>query len=329
MTLVKLLLVLTGVVSAQADQIWRPDFLSASTQFYGPSSPTGPVIVRPTSTAASVTTGTQSTPGGSSTITTKDGTKIFYKDWGTGQPIVFSHGAPLSADDWDAQMFFFGSHGFRVIAHDRRGHGRSSQPWDGHNMDQYSDDLSELIEYLNLTNAVLVAHSTGGGEITRYMGRHGTSRIAKAVLISSVPPHLIANIPKPVWDGFRAGILADRSTIYRSMTIPFYGYNRPNVTSSQGVIDHFVIQCQQGSIKAHYDTMTALSETDFTDDLKSIKIPLLVMHGLDDQIVPFPFARQLSHQLVKGSQLVTYPGFPHGMCTTHADVINADLLAFI
>ncbi|OWA51275.1 Non-heme chloroperoxidase [Hypsibius exemplaris] len=265
----------------------------------------------------------------SSTITVRDGSKIFYKDWGTGQPIVFSHGAPLSADDWDAQMFFFGTHGFRVVAHDRRGHGRSSQPFNGHDMDTYSDDLATLIEYLNLTNIILIGHSTGGGEITRYMGRHGTKRIAKAVLIASVPPHLAAAVPMQVFDGFRAALLADRSQFYKDTTIPFYGYNRAGANKSQGVIDHFWAQCVQGSKKAHYDEIIALSETDFTADLQRIDRPLLVMQGDDDQVVPFPASGQLQAQLVRNAQLKLYPGFPHGMCTTHADVINNDILAFI
>ncbi|OQV12814.1 Non-heme chloroperoxidase [Hypsibius exemplaris] len=267
--------------------------------------------------------------GGSSTITTKDGTKIFYKDWGTGQPVVFAHGAPLNSDDWDAQLFYFGSHGFRVIAHDRRGHGRSSQPWDGHNMDQYADDLSELIEHLKLTNIILVGHSTGGGEITRYMARHGTRRVVKAVLISAIPPHYGALIPKALFDGQRASILTDRSQAYRDSTVPFYGYNRPGAVASQGVVDKFWLMCIQGSVKAHYDTVRALSETDFTEDLRGLDVPVLVLHGLDDQIVPFEVSGKLSAQLPKKAVLKTYEGFPHGMHTTHADVINADIFAFI
>ena len=271
-----------------------------------------------------------------STITAKDGTTIYYKDWGSGQPIVFSHGWPLSADDWDAQMLFFLSHDYRVIAHDRRGHGRSSQPGDGHDMDHYADDLAALTAHLDLQNAVHVGHSTGGGEVTRYIARHGASRVAKAVLISAVPPLMVktaanpGGLPKEVFDDFQAQVATNRAQFYLDVpTGPFYGYNRPGVKASQGVIWNWWRQGMMGGTKAHYDGIVAFSQTDFTEDLKKITVPTLVMHGDDDQIVPYADSGPLSAKLVKGAVLKTYKGFPHGMPTTNADVINADLLEFI
>jgi non-heme chloroperoxidase len=270
------------------------------------------------------------------TITTKDGVTIFYKDWGTGQPIVFSHGWPLSADDWDNQMMFFLNRGFRVIAHDRRGHGRSSQPGTGHDMDHYADDLSALTAHLDLKNAIHVGHSTGGGEVTRYIGRHGESRVAKAVLISAVPPLMVktpanpAGQPKEVFDGLQAALAANRAQFYLDLpTGPFYGYNRPGAKPSQGIIQNWWRQGMMGGIKAHYDGIVAFSQTDFTQDLKKFTVPTLVMHSEDDQIVPYVAAGPLSAKLVKGSVFKSYKSFPHGMPTTEAATINADLLAFI
>ena len=269
------------------------------------------------------------------TITTKDGTQIYYKDWGTGQPIVFSHGWPLSADDWDIQMLYFLQKGYRVIAHDRRGHGRSTQTWTGNDMDTYADDLAALTEALDLKNAVHIGHSTGGGEVARYIGRHGTKRVAKAVLMSAVPPIMVktaanpGGLPIEVFDGIRAGVASNRSQFYMDLTIPFYGYNRPNAKVSEAIRTEWWRQGMAGGVKAHYDCVKVFSETDFTEDLKKISVPTLVMHGDDDQIVPYKDAAVLSAQLVKGSTLKIYPGYPHGMFKTHADVINADLLSFI
>ncbi len=270
------------------------------------------------------------------TITTKDSTEIFYKDWGSGQPIVFSHGWPLSADDWDAQLLFFLRHGYRVIAHDRRGHGRSTQTADGHDMDHYADDLAALTAHLDLKNAIHVGHSTGGGEVVHYLGRHGESRVAKAALISAVPPLMVktaANplgLPKEVFDGFQAQLAANRSQFYRDVAAgPFYGYNRPGAKTSEAVIQNWWRQGMMGGAKAHYDGIVAFSQTDFTEDLKKITVPVLVMHSEDDQIVPYVAAGPLSSKLLKNGILKTYKGFPHGMPTTEADTINSDLLAFI
>src|SRR5271170_8100332 len=270
-----------------------------------------------------------------STVTVKDGSEIYYKDWGTGQPIVFSHGWPLSGDDWDGQMLFFGQHGYRVIARDRRGHGRSSQTWDGNEMDTYADDLAVLFETLDLKDAVMVGHSTGGGEVARYLARHGSKRVAKAVLISSVPPLMVktdknpGGLPLSVFDGLRAQLAANRPQFYKDITMPFYGYNRPGAKISEGIREHWWLQGMMGGMKAHYDCIKAFSETDFTEDLKKIDIPVLVMHGDDDQIVPIGAAGLMSAKILKKATLRVYPGFPHGMPATNADQINADLLAFI
>ena len=269
-------------------------------------------------------------------ITTKDGAEIFYKDWGHGQPIVFHHGWPLSADDWDGQMLFFLHNGFRVIAHDRRGHGRSTQTATGNEMDTYADDVAALAAALDLRNAVHIGHSTGGGEVARYLGRHGTSRVAKAVLISAVPPIMVKSEKNPgglaieVFDGLRAALAANRAQFYIDFsTGPFYGFNRPGAKVSQGVIDNWWRQGMMGGANAHYDCIKAFSETDFTEDLKKIDVPVLVMHGDDDQIVPYADAGPLSAKLLKNGTLKTYKGLPHGMCTTHPEIINPDLLAFV
>ncbi len=269
------------------------------------------------------------------TITTKDGTTIFYKDWGKGQPIVFSHGWPLTADDWDAQMLFFGQQGYRVIAHDRRGHGRSSQTWEGNDMDTYADDLAALTEKLDLKDAIHVGHSTGGGEVARYIGRHGTKRVGTAVLISAVPPLMVkteknpAGAPIEVFDELRAAYAANRPQFYRDLTLPFYGYNRPGAKISEGIRDKWWLQAMLGGMKAGYDCIKAFSETDFTEDLKKFDVPTLIMHGDDDQIVPIGAAGLMSAKIVKDATLKVYKGYPHGMCTTNADVINTDLLAFL
>jgi non-heme chloroperoxidase len=268
------------------------------------------------------------------TITTKDGTRIFYKDWGKGQPIVFSHGWPLSSDDWDARMLFFGQHGYRVIAHDRRGHGRSTQTWDGNDMDTYADDLAQLTEKLDLRDAIHVGHSTGGGEVARYIGRHGSKRVAKAVLIGAVPPIMLktasnpGGLPMEVFDNIRAGVANNRPQFYKDITLPFYGYNRAGAKVSEGIREHWWLQGMMGGVKAHYDCIKAFSETDFTEDLRKIDVPTLILHGDDDQIVPIADSALLSAKLVKNSTLKVYPGLPHGMCTTNPDEINADLLAF-
>ena len=270
------------------------------------------------------------------TITTTDGTEIYYKDWGTGQPIVFSHGWPLSADDWDTQMLFFLNHGYRVIAHDRRGHGRSSQTSDGHDMDHYADDLAALIAHLDLEQAVHVGHSTGGGEVVHYLARHGESRAVKAVIISAVPPLMVRTAanpggqPKQVFDDFQAQLAASRTRFYYEVASgPFYGYNRPGAKPSEAVIRNWWRQGMMGGAKAHYDGIVAFSQTDFTEDLKRLTLPVLVMHSEDDQIVPYAASAPLSVKLLKHGTLKTYKGFPHGMPTTEADTINADLLAFI
>ena len=268
------------------------------------------------------------------TITTKDGTQIYYKDWGKGQPIVFSHGWPLSADDWDGQMLFFGQRGYRVIAHDRRGHGRSTQTWDGNDMDTYADDLAALTEKLDLKDAIHVGHSTGGGEVARYLGRNGSARVAMAVLISAVPPLMVKTEKNPggapiaVFDDLRTALAANRAQFYKDITLPFYGYNRPGAKISEGHREHWWLQGMMGGMKAHYDCIKAFSETDFTEDLMKVDVPTLILHGDDDQIVPIGASAMMSAKLVKGAVLKIYPGFPHGMPTTNADEINNDMLAF-
>ncbi|UCI21476.1 alpha/beta hydrolase [Mesorhizobium sp. B2-1-8] len=273
---------------------------------------------------------------GSGTITTKDGTQIYYKDWGTGQPIVFHHGWPLSSDDWDAQMLFFLAQGYRVIAHDRRGHGRSTQTDIGNEMDTYAADVAELVAHLDLRDAIHVGHSTGGGEVARYVARYGSGgRVAKAALLGAVPPIMLktpanpGGLPIEVFDGFRSGVAANRAQLYVDVPAgPFYGFNRPGAEVSQGVVDNWYRQGMMGGTKAHYDCIKAFSETDFTEDLKAIDVPVLVMHGDDDQIVPLADSALLSIKLLKKGELKVYKGFPHGMATTHAEIINADLLAF-
>jgi non-heme chloroperoxidase len=270
-----------------------------------------------------------------STITTKDGVDIYYKDWGSGQPVVFSHGWPLNSDSWEAQMFHLANNGFRVIAHDRRGHGRSSQPWDGNDMDHYADDLAAVIEALDLKNAILVGFSTGGGEVARYVGRHGTKRVAKLALVSAVPPLMLktadnsGGLPIEVFDGIRAGSVKDRSQLYLDIASgPFYGYNRPGAKPSQGIINAWWMQGMMGGHKNTYDSIKAFSETDFRADLKKFDKPTLVIHGDDDQIVPIDAAGRASAAQIKGAKLIVYPGAPHGLTDTHKDKVNADLLAF-
>ncbi|MTB87207.1 alpha/beta hydrolase [Aeromicrobium senzhongii] len=269
------------------------------------------------------------------TITTDDGTEIFYKDWGSGQPIMFHHGWPLSSDDWDAQLLFFVQHGYRVIAHDRRGHGRSSQVAEGHDMDHYAADAADVVRHLDLHDVVHVGHSTGGGEVARYVARHGDGRVAKAVLIGAVPPLMLqteanpGGLPIEVFDGFREGVATNRSQFYLDVASgPFYGFNRPGANASEGIVWNWWRQGMAGGAKAHYDGVKAFSETDFTEDLRAIDVPTLLMHGDDDQVVPIGASAEVAIKLLPNGTLTVYPGFPHGMATVNADVINADLLAF-
>ena len=268
-------------------------------------------------------------------ITTKDGVKLFYKDWGKGQPIVFSHGWPLSSDAWDKQMLFFGQQGFRVVAHDRRGHGRSDQTWTGNTMDQYADDLAELITKLDLQNMVMIGHSTGGGEVAHYIGRHGSARVAKVVLVGAVPPLMLKTAANPegtpleVFDGIRKATAGDRSQFFKDLTMPFYGFNRSGAKVNEGLRDNFWRQGMQGGIKAHYDCIHEFSEIDYTADLKKIDKPTMVIHGDDDQIVPIKASAEKTAKIVKGAQLNVFPGAPHGLAETEADKFNADVLAFI
>uniref|UniRef100_I2Q6F1 Putative hydrolase or acyltransferase of alpha/beta superfamily n=1 Tax=Desulfovibrio sp. U5L TaxID=596152 RepID=I2Q6F1_9BACT len=270
-----------------------------------------------------------------STLTTKDGTQLYYNDWGTGQPVVFSHGWPLCADAFEDQMFFLAQNGYRVIAHDRRGHGRSSQPWRGNDLDTYADDLAELVDALDLGNAVHIGHSTGGGEVVRYIGRHGTGRVAKIVLIGAIPPLMLqtpenpGGLPLSVFDAIRDGVLADRSQFFKDLSLPFYGYNRPGATVSQGVRDSFWLQGMMAGMPACYDCIKAFSETDLTEDLGKIDVPTLFLHGDDDQIVPIGASARLAVKLVEDARLKEYPGGPHGICTTRKDMVNADILNFL
>jgi non-heme chloroperoxidase len=270
-----------------------------------------------------------------STITTRDGTRIYYKDWGTGQPVVFSHGWPLSSDAFEDQMFFLASRGYRCIGHDRRGHGRSSQPWNGNDLNTYADDLAELTAALDLKDAIHVGHSTGGGEVVRYLGRHGSQRVAKAVLIGAIPPVMVKSetnpggLPMAVFDEIRANVLADRSKFWKDLSIPFYGYNRPGAKVSEGVRDSFWLQGMMCGFPGAYFCIKAFSETDLTEDLKKVDVPALIIHGDDDQIVPIDDSARLSAKIVKDAVLKVIPGAPHGLCTTHKDLINAELLAFI
>ena len=269
------------------------------------------------------------------TVTTRDGTQIYYKDWGSGQPVVFSHGWPLTADAWEDQMVFLSAHGYRCIAHDRRGHGRSSQPWNGNDMDTFADDLAALVEKLDLKKAIHVGHSMGGGEVARYLGRYGTRRVAKAVLIGAVAPLMLKTAANPVglpidaFDEIRAGLLADRSQFFKDLSTPFYGANRPKAKVSQGLRDSFWLQGMRAGFKGVLDCVKAFSETDFTEDLEKFDVPTLIMHGDDDQIVPIGTSAQLTSKIVKGSKLKVYAGAPHGLCSTLKDQVNADLLAFL
>lgn len=287
------------------------------------------------STASSHSTASEKGSDSMNTVTTKDGTKIYYKDWGTGPVVTFSHGWPLSADAWDAQMLFLGNNGYRVIAHDRRGHGRSEQTWTGNDMNTYADDLAALLDHLDVKGATMIGHSTGGGEVARYIGRHGTARVSKAVLISAVPPffaHASNNpegAPMSVFDGLRSSLVADRAGFFKELAMPFFGYNRPGAKVSQGQIESFWFQGMRGSVKAEYDCIKAFSETDFREDLKKMTIPTLLLQGDDDQIVPIDLSSRRSIKILPHGTLKEIKGAPHGLCVTHADEVNADLLAFL
>jgi non-heme chloroperoxidase len=282
-----------------------------------------------------MSTVTMSEKRSSSTIITGDGTEIFYKDWGEGRPVTFSHGWPLNSDQWDGQMLFLAQNGFRAIAHDRRGHGRSSQTSSGNDMDGFADDLAAVIEALDLHDVTVVGHSTGGGEVARYIGRHGTSRVAKAVLISAVPPGLVQSdanpegLPIEAFDGIRAGLMADRSQFYKELAVQFYGANRAGAEVSQGVLDEFWTWSMQSGLKNSYESVTSLAETDFTEDLEKFDVPTLVLHGEDDQIVPVRISAMRAARLIKGAKDIYYPGAPHGITATHQDQVNAELLAFL
>jgi non-heme chloroperoxidase len=294
-------------------------------------------LTLPSASGAATTSNASGTKGATpmTTITAKDGTRLFYKDWGKGQPIVFSHGWPLSSDAWDNQMLFFGQHGYRVVAHDRRSHGRSDQTWDGNNMDQYADDLAELIAKLNLRNIIMIGHSTGGGEVAHYIGRHGTGRVAKVVLVGAVPPLMLKTAANPegtpleVFDKIRDGTAGDCSQFFKNLTMPFYGFNRSGAKVNEGLRDSFWLQGMLGGVKGQYDCIHEFSEVDYTDDLKKIDKPTLVIHGSDDQIVPIQASGEKTVKIVKGALLKVFPGAPHGLAQTESDKFNAEVLAFI
>jgi non-heme chloroperoxidase len=302
--------------------------------FLGAAAPTA-FLVLPTASGAAATLTQAQERLSMGTITTKDGTKIFYKDWGSGQPILFSHGWPLSADAWDGQMLFFGQQGYRVVAHDRRSHGRSDQTWDGNHMDQYADDLAELIEKLDLRDIVMIGHSTGGGEVAHYIGRHGSARVAKVVLVGAVPPLMLKTetnpegTPMEVFDGIRKSTAGDRSQFFKDLTIPFYGFNRDGAKVNEGLRESFWLQGMMGGIKGEYDCVREFSEVDYTEDLKKIDRPTLIIHGDDDQIVPIKAAAEKAAKIVRGAQLKVYPGGSHGLAQIEADKFNADVLAFL
>jgi non-heme chloroperoxidase len=327
---------MSAIKKAPRKAVSRRDMLAGAAAVLATSEVSSPTLAA-SSTAGAAPDKPQQPTGAKtmSFITTKDGTEIYYKDWGTGQPIVFHHGWPLSADDWDTQMLFFLEHGYRVIAHDRRGHGRSTQTSKGHDMDTYAQDAATVADALNLKNAVHIGHSTGGGEVARYVARYGKGRVAKAVLVSAVPPLMLKTAKNPegtpvsVFDGLRAKLAANRAQFFREVPIPFYGFNRPGAPVVDGVVDNWWRQGMMGAANAHYLGIKAFSETDQTEDLKAIEVPTLVMQGDDDQIVPYKDAVLLQAELIKNSTLKVYPGYPHGMLSIHADVINPDLLAFI